>query len=129
MTRILLADDHDVVRRGIKDLLEAQQGFEVCGEASTGRQAVEMAENLKPNIVVLDITMPELNGLEATRQIRKTLPNTEVLVFTMHETEQLVTDILAAGARGYVLKSDAARNLVSAIQALSQHKPFFSPNV
>ncbi len=128
-TRILLADDHDIVRRGIKDLLEAEQKFEVCGEAATGRQAVEMADKLRPNVVLLDITMPELNGLEATRQIRKSLPNTEVLIFTMHETEQLVRDILAAGARGYVLKSDAARDLISAVEALSQHKPFFSPNV
>lgn len=129
MTRILLADDHDVVRAGLREMLNAREGWEVCGEAANGRAAVELALRLKPDVAVLDLTMPELNGLEATRQIRKELPQTEVLIFTMHETEQLIREVLAAGARGYVLKSDAGRHLISAIDALAHHKPFFTAAV
>jgi len=129
MIRILLADDHDVMRRGLKELLETQDGWKVVGEASTGRQAVDVAGKTKPDVAVLDLTMPELNGLEATRQIKKILPKTEVLIFTMHENEKLIRDVLSAGALGYVLKSDAARHLVNAIEAVSQHKPFFSAKV
>jgi DNA-binding NarL/FixJ family response regulator len=124
--RILLADDHDVVRRGLRQLLEEQPGWEVCGEATTGREAVEMARKMTPHVAILDLTMPELNGLEATRQIRKANPSTEVLIFTMHESEQLIREVLAAGARGYILKSDAARYIVSAVEALAQHRPFFN---
>lgn len=127
--RILLADDHDVVRRGLRQLLEDHEGWTVCGEATTGRQAVEMAKELRPHLVILDLTMPDLNGLEATRHIRKELPSTQVLVFTMHESEQLVREVLAAGAKGYVLKSDAARLIVSAVEALAQGKPYFNLNV
>jgi DNA-binding NarL/FixJ family response regulator len=127
--RILVADDHEVVRRGLRALLESRPGWEVCGEATTGREAVEKARELKPDLVVLDITMPELNGLEATRQILKSLPRTEVLVLTVHESEQVVHEVLEAGARGYVLKSDAGRDLVAAVQALSQHKPFLTLGV
>ncbi len=129
MTRILIADDHDIMRHGIRELLETQQGWQVCGEASTGHQAVELAMKLKPDVAILDIGMPQLNGLDAARQIKKAVPRTEVLIFTMHETDQLVRDVLAAGAIGYVLKSDAASHLISAVQALSNHKPFFSANV
>jgi DNA-binding NarL/FixJ family response regulator len=129
MVRVLLADDHDVVRRGLCEMLNAQPGWEVCGEAANGREAVKLALKLKPDVAVLDLSMPELNGLEATRQIRREVPQTEVLIFTMHETEQLIREVLAAGARGYVLKSDAGRSLVSAVDALSQHKPFFSAKV
>ena len=129
MTRILLADDHDVMRRGLKSLLEAQPGWQVCGEANNGRDAVALAQELKPDIAVLDMSMPELNGLEATRQIRKALPATQVLMFTMHENEQLVRDVLNAGALGYVLKSDAARHLVAAIETLLTGKPYFSAKV
>ena len=129
MLRILLADDHDIVRRGLRELLEEQPGWEVCGEACTGREALEQAVRLRPQVVVLDLMMPELNGLEAARQIRKALPATEVLVFTMHDSEELVHEILSAGARGYVLKSDAARHLVSAVEALSRRQPFFSSRV
>ncbi|HSE23966.1 MAG TPA: response regulator transcription factor [Pyrinomonadaceae bacterium] len=127
--RILLADDHDIVRRGLRDQLTTHEGWEVCGEATNGREAVAMALKLKPDVVVLDLSMPELNGLEATRQIRRELPRTEVLIFTMHETEQLIREVLAAGARGYVLKSDAGRQLTSAVEALSHHKPFFTAKV
>ncbi len=129
MTRILLADDHDIIRRGLKELLETHAGWEVVGEANTGRQAVELAGKLRPDIAILDLTMPELNGLEATRQIKKTVPKTEVLIFTMHENDNLIRDVLTAGAHGYVLKSDAARHLVNAVEALIQHKPFFSAKV
>ena len=129
MTRILLADDHDIIRRGVKELLETHDGWQVVGEASTGRQAVELAGKRHPDIAILDLTMPELNGLEATRQIKKTLPKTAVLIFTMHENENLIRDVLTAGALGYVLKSDAARHLTNAVEALIQHKPFFSAKV
>ena len=129
MIRILLADDHDVMRRGLKELLETQDGWKVVGEASTGREAVDVANKTKPDVAVLDLTMPELNGLEATRQIKKALPKTEVLIFTMHENEKLIRDVLSAGALGYVLKSDAARHLVNAIEVVAQHKPFFSAKV
>jgi DNA-binding NarL/FixJ family response regulator len=129
MVSILLADDHDVMRRGLRHLVEEQPGWKVCAEATTGRQAVELAKEHKPDVAVLDITMPELNGLEATRQIRKALPNTEVLIFTMHENEELVRNVLAAGARGYLLKTDAGQHIVAAVEALSRHKPFFTSNV
>jgi DNA-binding NarL/FixJ family response regulator len=126
MVRILLADDHDVVRRGVRALLEARPCWQVCGEAANGREAVKLAVSLKPDIAVLDLEMPELNGLEATRQIKRKLPNTEVLIYSMHETDQLIREVLAAGARGYVLKADAGRQLVDAVEALSRHKPFFT---
>jgi DNA-binding NarL/FixJ family response regulator len=129
MIRILLADDHDVVRRGLRGLLEAQTGWQVVAEARTGREAVDLAEQLRPDVAVLDLSMPELNGLEATRRIRKALPGTEVLVFTMHQTEQLMREALLAGARGYLLKSDAAERLVAAVAALAGHRPYFSAQV
>ena len=129
MTRILLADDHDIIRRGLKELLETHAGWQVVGEASSGRQAVELAGKLHPDLAILDLTMPELNGLEATRQIKKILPKTAVLIFTMHENENLIRDVLTAGALGYVLKSDAARHLTNAVEALVQGKPFFSAKV
>ena len=97
--RILLADDHDVVRKGLRGLLEGNPGWQVCGEAANGREAVKLAMTLKPDVAVLDLEMPELNGLEATRQIKKELPDIEVLIFTMHETDQFIRDALAAGAR------------------------------
>ena len=127
--RILIADDHELVRKGLRLVLEHQPGWEICGEAVNGRQVVEQARQLRPDVIVLDITMPELNGLEATRQIRKALPNTEVLILTVHESERLVSEVLAAGARGYILKTDTSRLLVSAIESLSEHKPFFTGKV
>jgi DNA-binding NarL/FixJ family response regulator len=127
--RILLADDHEVVRRGLASLLAARADLEVCGEAQNGREAVALAAKLKPNLAILDLSMPELNGLEATRQIRRETPETEVLVFTMHESEQFVRDLLSAGARGYVLKSDVTTQLLTAIETVSRHKPFFTSEV
>ena len=129
MPRILLADDHEIVRRGLKELLEEQAGWTVCAEASNGRQAVELAEQTRPNVAVLDFSMPELNGLEATRRIRQTVPETEVLIFTMHGSEALIREVLSAGARGYLLKSDAARQLIPAVESVSRHMPYFSGRV
>jgi len=127
--RILLADDHEVVRRGVRVLLEAHSGWQVCAEAVEGREAVAKAGRLLPDVVILDIGMPLLNGLEAARQIRRTSPQCEVLILTMHESEQLIREVLASGARGYVLKTDAGRNLVNAVEALSRHKTFFTSSV
>ena len=129
MVRVLLADDHDVLRRGLRQLIEEQPGWEVCAEAVDGRQAVALAKEHKPDIAIIDISMPELNGLEATRQIKKALPRIEVLIFTMHEDEQLVRDVLAAGAKGYLLKTDASRHIIAAVDALSRHRPFFTSHI
>jgi DNA-binding NarL/FixJ family response regulator len=129
MVRVLLADDHDIVRRGLRDMIEEQRGWQICAEATNGRQAVELALRERPDIALLDLSMPELNGLEATRQIRKESPETEILIFTMHETEQLVREVIYAGARGYVLKSDGAQHLVAAMEALAHHRPFFTSKV
>jgi DNA-binding NarL/FixJ family response regulator len=127
--RILVVDDHAVVRRGVRSLLESHEGWEVCGEATTGREAVEQTRRLRPDVVVMDLSLPELNGLDATRQILKDAPDTEVLVLTMHHSEELARDVLQAGARGYVLKSDADENLITAVESLRQHKPFLTSAV
>jgi DNA-binding NarL/FixJ family response regulator len=127
--RILLADDHEVVRRGLSVLLRARSEWEVCGEASNGREAVEMALQLNPDIVILDVGMPNLNGLEATRQIIKAKPETRILILTLHDSGALVRDAVNAGARGFLLKSDAARDLVTAVDALSENKTYFTPKV
>jgi len=127
--RILVADDHEVVRKGLLALLQQQPEWQVCGEASDGREAVAKAAELNPEIVVLDIGMPTLNGLEATRQILKTNPETKVLILTLHDSDQLVQDVLNAGARGFLLKSDAARDLVAAVEALRRDKTYFTSKV
>ncbi|MCX6897740.1 MAG: response regulator transcription factor [Verrucomicrobia bacterium] len=127
--QILIADDHELVRKGLRTVLENQPGWKVCGEATNGRQAVELAKQLGPDVIVLDVTMPELNGLEATRQILKAIPKAEVLILTMHESEKLVSEVLAAGAHGYILKADTSRLLVSAIELLAQHQPFFTGKI
>lgn len=124
--QILIADDHELIREGLKIRLEKQEGWKVCGEAANGRQAVELARTLAPDVVVLDVSMPELNGIEATRQIRKAHPLIEVLILTMQESEGLVRDVLDAGARGFVLKTDTSRLLIAAVEALIQHKSFFT---
>ena len=126
--RILVADDHEVVRQGVRAVLEAQAGWVVCGEARSGREAVTKAIDLRPDVVVLDVTMPELNGLEATRQIRRAV-SAKVLVLTVHESDQVVTEVLDAGAHGYVLKTDAGRTLVEAIRALLGRQTFVTERV
>jgi DNA-binding NarL/FixJ family response regulator len=125
--RILVADDHDLLRRGVKTLLQSHAGWEVCGEAHTGREAVAKAKELKPDIVILDISMPDLNGLDAAKRIRKDSPDTEVLILSVHFSDQLIREILEAGVRGYVVKSDSDRDLVIAVETLADHKPFFTP--
>jgi DNA-binding NarL/FixJ family response regulator len=127
--RILIADDHEVARRGIRALLESHPGWEVCGEAADGREAVSSAIRLKPDVVLLDIAMPGLNGLDATRQILSVAPQTRVLILTMHDTEQVVREVLAAGALGFLLKSDAGRDLVAAVEALQHRRTFFTTRV
>ena len=126
--RILVADDHDLIRRGIKTLLESHSDWEVCGEAKTGREAVTKAEELKPDILILDISMPDLNGMDAARRIRKSSTNTEILILSVHYSDQLIREIVDAGVRGYIVKSDSDRDLVIAVQTLARHKPFFGPN-
>jgi DNA-binding NarL/FixJ family response regulator len=127
--RIVVVDDHAVVRRGVRALLESQPGWEVSAEATTGREAVDVAKRLQPDIVVMDLSLPELNGLDATRQILKESPRTEVLVLTMHHSEELARNVLQAGARGYILKSDADESLIAAVESLRQHKPFLTSKV
>ena len=127
--RVVIVDDHGVVRRGVRALLETHPAWQVVGEGATGREAVELVRNLRPHVVVLDLSMPEMNGLEATRQIVSESPQTDVLVLTMHHSEQLARDVLQAGARGYLLKSDADQNLIAAVDSLRQHKPFLTSTV
>lgn len=117
-TRILLVDDHELLRRGIRSLLEAEPDFEVCAEAADGRVAVELATSLKPDVVVMDIGLPGLNGIDATRRIRKLSRKTEVLALSLHESEHFAREVLAAGARGYVFKSDAATEVVLAVRSI-----------
>ncbi len=127
--RILIADDHDLVRKGLRMLIEEHPGWTVCGEARSGREAVEQATQHSPDIVVIDVSMPDLNGLEATRLIRKSCPRSEVLVITHHDSDEIAAEVLNAGARGYVLKSDSDKDLVNAVEALSRHKPFFTSRI
>lgn len=129
MLRILIADDHEMIRQGLRRTLQQREEWQVCGEAATGREAVELAKNLVPNVVILDLTMPELNGLEATRQIKKMLPNAEIMIFSIHESTELTHQVLEAGARGYLLKSDIAKHVISAVEALADHKPYFTWSV
>jgi DNA-binding NarL/FixJ family response regulator len=127
--RLLLADDHEIVRKGLRALLEAQPGWEVTAEAADGRDALDKAHSLKPDVAILDISMPLLNGLEAARQIVKNGSPTKVLILTMHDSDPLVQQVLEAGVRGFLLKSDAARDLVAAVDALRRNKTFFTPKV
>jgi len=127
--RILIADDHELIRRGLVSALADRPEWSVVAEAADGREACELAARLTPEIAVLDLTMPELNGLDATRQIRASTPKTRILIVTAHESEQLIRDVLDAGAMGYVLKSDAGRVLVQAIEALLDERPFFTSKV
>lgn len=127
--RILVADDHDIVREGVRILIEREPGWEVCAMAKSGREALDEAKRTRPDVIVLDMTMPELNGLETARRIRRALPESEVLIFTARETEELIRDVFTAGAKSYILKSEATIYLISAIKALAEHKPFFTNRV
>src|SRR5208283_343646 len=127
--RILIADDHAVVRAGLRALLESHENWQVCAEAVDGRDALEKAAKHKPDVAILDIAMPLLNGVEATRHIRKASPHTQVLILTMHESDELVQQVVEAGARGYILKDDAGRVLLADVDALRQKKPYFSLRV
>ncbi len=126
--RILVVDDHPIVRQGLRTLLEGREGWEVIGEASDGMEAVEKAGKLQPDVMVLDVTMPRMNGLEACRAIRRSLPKLEILFVTQHDSPQMMREALDAGARGYVVKSNAARDLLEAVEAVSQHRTFTALN-
>ncbi len=128
-TRILLADDHAVVRQGFKMILGAQSDMEIVGEAANGREAVELAEQMRPDIVVMDVAMPELNGIEATRRLAASIPHTRVIALSMHKDSVYVREILRAGARGYLLKDSGAEDLVKAIRAVAGGESWLSPAV
>ena len=127
--RILLADDHAVVRQGFKMILDAQADMEIVGEAGNGREAVELAEQLRPDVVVMDVSMPELNGIEATRRLASSLPRARVVALSMHKDSVYVREILRAGARGYLLKDSGAADLVAAIRAVASGESYLSPAV
>lgn len=127
--RVLVVDDHELVRKGLRALFDADPGCEICGEAANGRDAIERVRQLEPDVVILDISMPGLNGLEAARQIRKTVPKAEVLALTMSDSDQLVRQLLNAGVHGFLLKSDTASDLVEGVKSLGKHKPFFTSKV
>ena len=127
--RILIADDHEVVRSGLRRILLSQPNWEVVAEAADGKDAISKATETKPDVAILDYSLPRINGMEATRQIRARLPKTEVLIFTMHDSEALIQELLKAGARGYLLKTDATRYLIAAIESLALHRPFFTAKV
>ena len=127
--RILIADDHEMIRQGVRRLVEQHESWHVCGEAATGREAVELATKLKPNVVILDLAMPELNGLEATRRIKKNVPTAEVMVFSIYDSVDLIHKATEAGARGYLLKSDLVRHITDAIEALAEHNVYFTSRV
>jgi len=129
MIRILIADDHDVVRSGLRHLIEAQPNWQVVAEAGDGKEAVQKALETKPDVAVIDYSLPLINGVEATRQIRSAQPRTEVLIFTMYDNESLIQELLRVGARGYLFKTDARHHLICAIEALAAHKPFFTTKV
>ncbi len=126
---VLIADDHDIVRRGLRDLLEKQPGWKVVAEATNGKEAVEKAIQFKPDVSILDVSMPSLDGLEAARQIVRSGSPTKVLILTMHHSDPLIQQMLKAGVKGYVLKSDAATELVQAVEALRRNKTFFTSKV
>ena len=126
MTKILIADDHDVVRSGLRALLSEQPNWQVVGEAADGKEAVAQVLKTAPDVAIVDYSLPVLNGVEVTRQIRQRSPGTEVIIFTMHDNNSLIHDLLQAGALGYLLKSDAKRLLLTAVETVAEHKPFFT---
>jgi DNA-binding NarL/FixJ family response regulator len=125
--RILVADDHDLMRLGIRALLGSHEGWEICAEASNGREAITKTELLKPDIVILDISMPEMNGIEAARRIRTMFPSVEVLILSVHYSDQLIREIINAGVRGFLVKGDSVRDFITAVESVSKHKSFFTP--
>lgn len=127
--RVLLADDHGVVRKGLRFLLEQEQDVAVAGEASDGREAVRLAKELQPDVIVMDIAMPQLNGIDATAQVMKVSPQSGVLILSMHSDESYILRALEAGAKGFILKETAEEYLLTAIRAVAQGKPFFSPAI
>ena len=127
--RILVADDHEVMRTGVRALIEQEPGLQVCGTAPNGQEAVEAARKLKPDVVILDMAMPELDGLEALREIKRALPNTEVVIFSAHRSEEVIGQVFEAGAKSYIQKSDCGRHLVAAIKSIAEHKPFFTSEI
>jgi len=129
VTRILIADDHAVVRSGLRHILESHPGWEVAAEASDGKEAVSLCLTAAPDIAILDYSLPRMNGIEAARQILSHHPKTQILIFTMHDSERILEDLVDAGAHGYLLKSDARKYLIQAIEALAMHKPFFATAV
>jgi DNA-binding NarL/FixJ family response regulator len=124
--RILIADDHQLFRDGVRALLQSHAGWEICGEASTGREAVAKTIELRPDVIILDISMPDLNGADAARRIRMASKNAEILILSVHYSNQLIREIIDAGAHGYVLKTDSDRDLLLAVESLARHKPFFT---
>jgi DNA-binding NarL/FixJ family response regulator len=127
--RILVVDDHDIVRQGVCALITSQPGWEICGEARSGREALRLAEELKPDVIIMDLLMPDLNGLDAARQIKKHLPSAETLILSGHEDSELIQSVFDAGIRAYIFKSEARTHLVPAVAALLNRKPYLTPRV
>jgi len=124
--RIIIVDDHDAVRRGVRQLLETKPYYQVVGEASDGRSALELARQTRPDIAILDYSVPELNGFDLSHALKREFPRIEILIYTMHDREEIIMDVLRAGVRGFVLKSDTEKHLIAALDALSIHRSYFS---
>jgi DNA-binding NarL/FixJ family response regulator len=129
MARVLIVDDHAVVRRGVRALLQPSQNWEICGEAENGEDAIRLAQDLKPEIIIMDLSMPVMNGLQATRAIRQSLPEVKVVLFSLHTSSELVRSIFMAGAQGYVLKSDAETDLITALETVYGNHTYVSPAI
>jgi DNA-binding NarL/FixJ family response regulator len=127
--RILVADDHEVVREGTSMLIQREPEWTICGKARDGKETVQLAQQLKPDVIVLDMTMPDMTGLEIVRQLRTNLPTTEILIFTAHRSEKIIRDAYEAGVKSYIRKTDSTVDLVAAIRSVADHKPYFTPEV
>ena len=126
LRRVIIVDDHDAVRRGIRQLLESSAYYQVVGEAANGREGLQVARETRPDIAILDYSLPELNGLDLSHALKREFPRVEILLYTMHDREEIVVEVLRAGVRGFVLKSDAEKHLIAALDALSIRRPYFS---
>ena len=124
--RIIIVDDHDAIRRGVRQLLETKPYYQVVGEAADGRSGLDLARETRPDIAILDYSIPELNGLDLSHALKREFPRIEILLYTMHDREEIIMDVLRAGVRGFVLKSDAEKHLIAALDALSIHRSYFS---